>query len=280
MPLRFCLIVKIWPFGFHDRIDGRHEENKRVSKELIQSFMRNHRPYLILFLCGLLIRLVLMPYFTHVDLFSEYRRVYKTIELGNYFPGLKRLVVYYVELFFLKLSLPFISDPAITFHFTDLARSTADLESFFLFVNHDNIYRILFFFKFPYLLFDVGTFLLLYKMIKEHPKRIWALGIWWFNPITIFAFYLFGRYESIPLFFIMLTIFFLQRNKILFSAFALGLAVNSREINIIYLPIFLLSILRSPENDIPWGRHAMKTLIPSIFILIILYMFPILANQL
>ena len=61
----------------------------------------------------------------------------KPVELGNYFPDLKRLVVYYIELLFLKAFAPFYfgSRPQ-HFIFTDLARSTADLESFFLFINY------------------------------------------------------------------------------------------------------------------------------------------------
>ena len=53
-----------------------------------------------------------------------------------------------------------------------------------------------------------------------------ALKIWLCNPVTLYAFYLFGRFESIPIFFFALTLRLAQKQRLLAAAVALGLTLN------------------------------------------------------
>jgi hypothetical protein len=70
------------------------------------------------------------------------------------------------------------------------------------------------------------------------------------SPITIFAFYVFGRHDAIALFFVSLCLLALRRGRPLHSALALGVAVWSR-----YWPLFVLpfQLLVSRES---WRRRA------------------------
>ena len=96
--------------------------------------------FLFLLLCGLLIRLVVMPFFCHADLLSEYRRVYMTIETGFFLPQLTRLVVYVIELATMAAVLPLLPNAGGIFYFPDLARSTAGLPEYLLFVSDPTIF--------------------------------------------------------------------------------------------------------------------------------------------
>ena len=76
----------------------------------------------------------------------------------------------------------------------------------------------------------------------------------------------------------MLTLFFLIRKKIRLSAVALGLAINSREINIIYLPLYFLSVARPAVNIALW-HHVIKKLLPATGILLCMYAVPLISQK-
>lgn len=182
-----------------------------------------------------------MPFFCHVDFLSEMRRVYATLEAGYYFPGRTRLVVYFVEMFFMRIFLPVLPDAQTMYFLAAGTDTTADLASYSLFVGDPYIFRTLFLLKIPYLLFDLATAVVLYLLFAGKKKQMVAVACWLFNPITLYSFYIFGRYESIAIFFIAMSIFMLQREKMIWAAIMLGMAVNSREIYIFLLPLFVLA---------------------------------------
>ena len=222
-----------------------------------------NRRLLFWLLAGLLLRMLIMPFFCHADFLSEYRRVYMTIETGDFFPQYTRLVVYYSELLFLFLSLPILGSPEALLSLTDLTHSTASLLDYYLIVSDPHIFSRLFFLKIPYLLFDLGTAVLIYRMMEGKKTQLAALNLWLFNPVTLYAFYLFGRYESISIFFLALSLYGMQKKKIGWAAVALGMALNAREINIIFVPLFFLAVL-DDEGDI--RRNAARILSTGIIV--------------
>ena len=79
----------------------------------------------LLILIGITLRLLIMPFFAHIDLFSEFRRVVYSISNDIYFPQQNRLVTFYIEYFFLTIFLSitgkpgedFLSGKSQSFHF-------------------------------------------------------------------------------------------------------------------------------------------------------------------
>ncbi len=225
------------------------------------------RDIVLLFLAGLLIRLLLMPFFCHVDFLSEMRRVHETLLTGHYYPGKTRLVVYFIEMISMRIFLPFLPDADTMFFIADGASTTAGIHAFSLFVSDPYIFRTLFLLKIPYLLFDMGTALVLYKLFIGKRHQFAAVACWLFNPVTLYAFYIFGRYESISIFFISLSIFLLKERRWLPAALMLGLAVNSREMYIFFIPLFVLSLFSRHE---PWHHNIKKLAAPTGLLMLML----------
>lgn len=235
-----------------------------------------HRRFLFWLLAGVLLRLAIMPFFCHADLLSEYRRVYMTIDTGFFLPQLTRLVVYYIELLFLFISLPFLPSADSLFFFSDLANSTAGLPDYFLFVSDPLIFRTLFLLKMPYLIFDMGTAVLIFRMLEGKSRQFTAFLLWLFNPVTLYAFYFFGRFESISVFFLALTLRMVQQHRLVGAAVAMGLALNCREVNLVFAPVFFLSLI-DPNRS--WVKNTVRML-PVVGIVVGLYVLPQFAARL
>lgn len=86
--------------------------------------------------------------------------------------------------------------------------------------------------KLPYIIFDILAGLLLFKLSG---RKLWVLGLWIFNPVTLYATYMMGQFDIIPVFFILLSLFFAFKNKLSYAALALGFGIAFK-----LFPVFLL----------------------------------------
>jgi len=205
--------------------------------------LTNRQFVILAFGLAVLLRLILMPFFSHVDLYSEYRRVFYVLENGLFIDNSYRFVTYSIEFVFAAFSQLFISVNDGLFHLEDPSKSTSTLNDYFFFLNDSNIFRHLFFFKLPYLIFDIATAVTIWRFIDNPIHKRIALLLWLFNPITIFATYIFGRFEVFSLFFLAATALQLKKDRLLFASVLFGLSLQCREINLIYAPFFLIALI-------------------------------------
>ena len=242
-----------------------HKHSNTMYKSL------NNRQFLILALSlAIVLRLCLMPFFAHVDLFSEARRLFYVLDNGHYFDQGHRLVVYYIEMLFTAFSMLFINVTEGLFHLKDPTQSTSDLVDYGFFLSDPNIYRHLFFFKLPYLIFDIATAAVIWRFIDKPEHKKIALLIWLFNPITLFATYIFGRFEVISLFFLAVTAFQLKYHRVFFASFLFALSLHCREINLLFAPFFLIAIIDFKDHLI---KNAL-VLVTSISIITLTFILP------
>ena len=231
----------------------------------------NNRQFFVLALgAAVIVRLLLMPFFAHVDLFSEYRRVFYVLENDLYFDNAHRSLVFYIELVFAWLSQLFIPITEGLFDLQDPTKSVSTLVDYGFFLNDPNIFRHLFFFKLPYLLFDVATAVLIWKFIDKPEHKKLALLIWLFNPVTLFATYIFGRFEVISLFFLAATALQLKQDRLFVATIMFSLSLLCREINILFTPFFLLALIDFKDH---WARNAMVVFF-SAGLIAIIHSFP------
>ena len=191
-----------------------------------------------------------MPFFSHVDLFSEYRRIIYAIDNDLYFANSHRVVTYYIEMLFAGISKLFIPASEVTFFLPDPSHSTSSVQEYFLFLQDKYIYRYLFFFKLPYLLFDLGVAAIIWRFVDNLRDRKIALLIWLFNPITLFATYAFGRFEVISIFFLAMTVIQLKYHRFLMASIMFGIALHCREINIIFTPFLLIAMIDFKDHPV------------------------------
>jgi hypothetical protein len=205
--------------------------------------------FLIPLIIGLAIRLFLMSFTYHPDLAGQ--------SLSSYFWGTKNVFNVYEYLLSLPSSHPLVKNfgvsdifiyPPLTyftlgtfqkiFAFTGLSQFLETVMS------GANIYKIpglswyLFILKFPYLIFDFAVAYILYKYFDKSHLKYFAFLFWIFNPITLYATFCMGVFDIIPVFFTVLSAYYLQKQKLSLSALSMGFGIAFK----IY-PIFLLPFI-------------------------------------
>ncbi|MCH2192211.1 MAG: hypothetical protein MK188_14965, partial [Gammaproteobacteria bacterium] len=119
------------------------------------------------------------------------------------------------------------------------SNSTANPVEYFEFVSNTEIFRALFVIKLPFFVADMVTAWCVFKLCGEDHGARRATVLWLFNPLMLFAVYLFGRFESIPVMYCALGILAASQGRIVLAAIAVGLSVNSRELFIFLGPAFV-----------------------------------------
>jgi hypothetical protein len=112
------------------------------------------------------------------------------------------------------------------------------------------IHLTLFILKLPHLAFDLGgAFLLLSLLRKRSTGTVIAFAFWMFNPIGLYISYLYGRYDAVAAFFVLLSLYFFQRVRPLSSLASLTLALLSRVICAALAPFFLIGAFRQLQRQ-------------------------------
>lgn len=210
-------------------------------------------------LWGIFIRLLVMPFFTHTDLFhinyypyhfatqgvwdiySFYKDIFKTWG-GNYYPPL----CYYVfgfYLYLIKLILPGLNYLMEGYKNVFLSGG-GHIAHFLMAGENDYIYRQIFMFKLPYLVIDIALVWLLLKLTKD-PVRKKVAFLWAFNLIILYATYLFGQFDILPTFFIIWALYLGSKGHKYEALFSLGVATALKNFPIILMPLFVLILGRN-----------------------------------
>lgn len=183
---------------------------------------------------GLLIRIILMPITVHPDLwghsFTAYFFAYKgVLNVYDYvlaLPKTNPLVMNY------GVNDIFIYPPLAYFTlgiFRLITRPLADANFIpWLMVNLSHFYDYptlgwqLFLFKLPYLFVDIGAAFLLSGLFEDPKKKKLAFSLWMFNPVTIYATFMIGQLDILPVFFTILSCYLIKKEKYSWGLFALG----------------------------------------------------------
>ena len=200
------------------------------------------RSIYIWLLIGLLIRLTFMPITLHFDLLSIYQRSALIAYGGDLGIGFGQLFAHYIHAFSLLIFKPFM--PYIESILPGMTGS-ANWVTWRLFTIHPNVFRTLFLFKIPYLVFDLGCALLLLAIFQDNQDRkkgLTAFKFWMINPVVIFSAFIFSRYEPIVIFFILLSLYYAKNNLSVRALFSLGVAVIVRSYPLMLVPFFVIII--------------------------------------
>ncbi len=235
--------------------------------------------FLHLLLLGILLRVAIMPFFCHMDALSEGRRVFFWAENYIFLGNIARNTTMFIEVIFYHITSLFQPDANSIFFIEDISKSTSTIPHYYEFVSNHAIFRTLFLLKLPYLFFDIGTAIIIFNFFKEKNNGIRSCVLWLFNPVTIYAFYIFGRFESIPIFFIAAGLLAFKKKNIILAAILIGLCLNGREMMIIYSPIFIAVVLFAPLETINLRKKIISILILLIFTVIALRLYTYVLPQ-
>lgn len=103
-----------------------------------------------------------------------------------------------------------------------------------------NIFKDLFIAKAPFLIFDIGSLLVIFKFINKKILRRGSIYLWILNPVIIYTSYIFGQFDIIVLFFILWGFYLIRIHpKLGMLAFGVAGALKSYPF-IVVLPVALI----------------------------------------
>jgi len=190
-----------------------------------------------------------MPFAAHGDIIATYHRSY-LILTGDWHvsfhylsPSLFFTICQIVQALFLVLCNHLLPLRDLLYWKDSVLASAAFWLN--IFIRNQYAHRALFLFKLPYLIFDLATAVVLFYLFERKEERTIALKFWMINPIGIFAVYVFGRYETIPIFLVVLSLYCAKTNKRFFSFLLLGMVAMEQYYGLMFLPVYLAILGRN-----------------------------------
>ena len=105
-----------------------------------------------------------------------------------------------------------------------------------------NVFWNLFLFRLPLLLSDISIFFILKNWLKEKfYSRL--IVFYWFSPVLIYISYIHGQLDVIPIALLFGSLFYLFKNKFLYTAVLLGCALAAKTHILLVYPFFFLFLL-------------------------------------
>jgi len=219
----------------------------------------------ILFIFSLILRLLLTPFFYHPDIKSQNFHFQflsqGKINIYKYIDENKQNLPYqdtfnYLPLTYLGFGIgqtllrPFLPPDFFTW-INDWGPEQN---------NYPNLFYFMLILKIPYIFFDLGIGYLLYIL---YGKKI--LNIWLFNPFSLYLVYVLGNFDIVPVFFSLLSFYFLKKSKNTIAFIFLGMATALKLYPLLFLPFFIL--YNRPNIKIIFNR-TLSFLLPLIISII------------
>ena len=216
------------------------------------------------FLISLLLRLIVMPFTVHGDLFFVYNtpHIFSHGEWNAYQIASENFSPYYPP-----FALIFFSSVQIAFRFIfpgfeEFTHSLRFLSSSDLYES-EHLFTFLFLMKLPYLLFDTLIILTCWKMLPNDKSKLNFTIFWAVNPVVIYSTYMFGQFDLIPSSFVILACYFsLQRGKEHYACLSIAAGCLFKIFPIVFLPIVLLISARRVKDFI---RLSLYGIFPVLF---------------
>lgn len=209
------------------------------------SLKKNRELYTLfsIFIFGLILRLIFMPFALHADFLSINWRAHLISQHSIFFLPTSQNITHILYAINQKVFSSFLGD------FNDIFLHPFGMEGWFFtssvsdwlnFININYINRVLFFLKVPHLVFDILSLFVLVRYYDNYKYKLYATIFWFLNPVNIYSFYIFSRHDSITLFFIIFSFYLLKKRKNIFAIFVYLLAILIRIQPIIYFPFILI----------------------------------------
>jgi len=197
--------------------------------------------YRKVFCLGLLLRLLLMPFFGHWDLTSLHQVA--TVGPSHFYDfsfSIYPPLTYYLLIVWQKIISFFIS-----FDFFNLL-NLPNIVSF----TSPFVFRHLFLLKVLYLFFDLPCAFLLKSLLATEKQKKTAFAFWMLNPILLYTTYMWGTVDVLVAFFLLLCLFWALNERVLLGAFCLGLSAAFKVFPLILLPFYLVMALTTARKRV------------------------------
>ena len=172
---------------------------------------------------GYIIRVALIPLFPNRDPLALMRVAFVLKERHQLIPTAYPEPITYFLTFIYIIFDPLLPRGVFSDFFTNTAY-TPDLLSVPFRISEPGLFTYLFITKMPFLAFDLLLGFMLLYLLKDSKQSLLAFKLWMINPVTLYVSYAFGQYDIIPVFFIILSLYFLQNERMKSTMLSLGVA--------------------------------------------------------
>lgn len=216
-----------------------------------------------IFLAGILIRILVIPFFVHHDFLSGIWVPFQTFYKDKLFylsdPDAWAHIINQM------IHLPLVSLSRYIFpSMYELWLSNEynyALEGLYNFTSLNSIFFILFILKLQFLVADIFAGILLLKLFDNKKSKISVLQFWFFNPLSIYVMYMISRFEIYTILTILLSLLCFKKNKNGTGFLLLGFASALRQYPILFVPFILLVLSDNFKNFI---KYSLLAFIPFI----------------
>lgn len=208
---------------------------------------------------GLFIRLLIMPFSFHGhDIFFIYYPPYKFVEEGIWnpyvylkstFPDIYNPyyppAVFLIFSFFIFLLRPLLPELPALFSSFELWNFTweGNTVHFADILSNHQLFRALFAFKLPLLLFDFGIGWFLYQLLKHDSKKsLLSYKIWMLNPFVLHSGYALGQIDLIPAFLIIAAVYCISSKRNYLAMGFLSVSVLTKIFPLLLVPFAIIII--------------------------------------
>lgn len=215
--------------------------------EKIINHILKYRTLYIAIVAGVLLRIILIPISTHMDLLSATWREALYVKTGEV------KVLYFIEFlsaFYIKAIWSYIQGIYDAIGLSSHYENSVSYLEFLSFSKDVYAPRYLFFLKFPYLLIDLLTIPILIKFFKKNSDRILAVLLWAFNPLILYSVFIWGRYDVVAILFLFLSLYYYKEKKDILATIFFGLTISIRLNFLLLLPIFVIYRSKSVKDYI------------------------------
>jgi hypothetical protein len=215
---------------------------------------------------AVLLRVAIMPFTGHNDLYSTYVKSSYLAFDGRMFPSKFALIWLYFHAAVLKLYSLFW--PGIVNVLpSDPQTMASNNQSIFL---NELMFRLTFLLKLPYLLLELVTIKIFISFFKSSKEKFVTLLGWIFNPYMYYSLYVYGRNEILVVFFLVTFFWFARKKKFLVSSLLLGASVAVRLFTVILAPFYLVFVANNFKERV---KHGLLVMVPLVFSVLIRYLF-------
>jgi hypothetical protein len=208
-------------------------------------------------LIGYIARLVFMSLWATMDTMSIVWISFLFIKTNQLLPSSYPPFLFYLYRFFFTLTQPILPANIISF-LSSGVNFTPPTDLLDLSTNQFGIRTLLFVSKSPYLAFDFAAAVLFLHLLNDEKKSMLALKLWMSNPFLVYVSYLFGQYDIIPVFFIVLALYFLKKQKIHWTMFSLGLGAAFKLFSLLFIPPIILIYTKGKRSFLSKLKSSFK----------------------
>lgn len=226
-----------------------------------------------IFICCI-IRIILMPIFSHSDLTTTLWIAFTWITKNQLILSNDPPAIFFVLSGFYRLMMPFFSQSFLN-HITSGTAFTPNTMLPVTALIQPGINTVLLIAKLPFLFLDIASAFLMLHLFKDSLKGFTAFKMWLLNPVSIFVSYVFGQYDIFAVFFIILALLQLKKKRFGWSMLSLGVASSFKVIGIAMMPLIVIYYFKDHRGENLWGnivklfRVTLPGLLPMLFFLIV-----------